>query len=258
MSDIFLSYSHQDRERVRPVVAQFEAQSWSVWWDRRLQPGQRWEAQLRDELKNCRALVVIWTRNSVKSAWVEMEASEGLKIDGLVPIQMDPFESATIPNKFEHIHASDLTTWTGGSNHSELELALQALREIISRPPTAPSLADSTNLPYSLSLGGDLGSTDWRDLKWIDEKVREAGRTAVPALLTALQFPEPERRGHAAYLLGLTGDRTVVGSLAPLLADRTEVPMGLEWMPTVRAAAAITLKKICTTESLQALADAFE
>jgi HEAT repeat protein len=107
-------------------------------------------------------------------------------------------------------------------------------------------------------LGGDLGSTDWRDLTWIDEKVRDAGRIAVPALLAALQFPEPERRGHAAYLLGLTGDRTVVSSLAPLLADRTEVDMGLEWMPTVRAAAAIALKKIGTTEALQVLADTFE
>ena len=258
MSDIFLSYSHQDRERVRPVVAQLEAQRWSVWWDRKLLPGQRWEAQLREELKNCRAVVVIWTKESVKSAWVELEASAGLEVDGLVPIQMDPFESAPIPGKFEQIHASDLTTWAGDSSHSELEFALQALREIIARPPTAPSLGESTNLPYSLSLGGDLGSTDWRDLKWIDEQVREAGRKAVPALLAALQFSEPERRGHAAFLLGLTGDRTVVRSLTPLLADRTAVPMGLEWLPTVRAAAAITLKRIGTTEALQALADAFE
>lgn len=258
MSDIFLSYSHQDRERVRPVVAQFEAQGWSVWWDRRLLPGQKWEALLRDELKNCRAVVVIWTVNSVKSEWVQLEASAGLEIDGLVPIQMDLFEVAPIPKVFEHIHASDLTMWTGDSNYSELQSAVQALRDCISRPPTAPNLADSTDLPFSLSLGGDLGSSDPRDLQWIDEKVRGAGRKAVPPLLASLQFPEPERRGHAAYLLSLTGDRTVVGSLAPLLTDRTKIPMGLEWLPTVRAAAAKTLKKIGTTEALQALANAFE
>lgn len=258
MSDIFLSYSHEDRERIRPVVAQLEAQGWSVWWDRRILPGQRWEEQLRDELKNCRAVVVVWTRNSVRSAWVELEASAGLEIDGLVPIQLDGFDAAPIPSKFEQIHAADLTAWTGGSNHPELDMALRALREITSRPATAPSLADSTNLPYSLSLGGDLGSTDPKDLMWIDEKVRQAGRTAVPALLAALQFPEPERRGHAAYLLGLTGDRTVVNSLAQLLSDRSELPMGLEWMPTVRAAAANALKQIGTTKALHALADAFE
>jgi hypothetical protein len=257
MSDIFLSYSHEDRERVRPVVARLEAQGWLVWWDRTIRPGQRWEEQLRDELKNCRAVVVIWTRNSVKSAWVHLEASAGLEIDALVPIQLDSFDTAPIPNKFEHIQAADLTTWSGGVN-LEFESALLALREIISRPATAPSLADSTNLPYSLSLGGDLGSTDPRDLDWIDQSVRAAGRKAVPALLAALQFSEPERRGHAAYLLGLTGDRTVVSSLAPLLADRTKIPMGIKWMPTIRAAAALSLKGIGTTEALQALAVAFE
>jgi PadR family transcriptional regulator PadR len=253
MSDIFLSYSHQDRERVRPVVALLEAQGWAIWWDRTLLPGQHWEDQLREELKNCRAVVVVWTRNSVTSKWVQLEASEGLKIDGLVPIQLDQFEAAPIPNDFKHIHAADLTTWTGGTNHPELAGALRALREIVSRPATAPSLADSTNLPYSLSLGGDLGSTDPKDLMWIDSNVREAGRNAVPALLAALEFPEPERRGHAAYLLGLTGDRTVVRSLAPLLADRSQVALGLEWMPTVRAAAANALKEIGTTEALRAL-----
>lgn len=258
MNDIFVSYSHEDRERIRPVVAQLEAQGWPVWWDRRLLPGQRWEEQPREELKNCRALVVMWTRTSVRSDWVQLEAAEGFKIDGLVPIQLDPYEIAPIPKQFAHIHAADLTAWTAGSNHSEFESVLRALREIISRPATAPSLGDSTNLPYSLSLGGDLGSTDPKDLVWIDESVREAGRKAVPALLAALQFPEPERRGHAAYLLGLTGDRTVVSSLAPLLSDRTEMSMGIEWMPTVRAAAARALRKIGTTQALQALADAFE
>lgn len=258
MSDIFLSYSHEDRERIRSIVVHFEAQGWSVWWDRKLLPGELWKRQLCDELKNCRAVVVIWTQNSVKSAWVRLEASAGLKIDGLVPIQLDRFDTAPIPREFERIHAADLSAWTAGSSDSEFESVVRALREIISRPATAPSLSDSTNLPYSLSLGGDLGSTDPRDLDWIDRNVREAGRKAVPALLAALQFPEPERRGHAAYLLGLTGDRTVVASVAPLLADRNKVPLGLEWMPTVRAAAAKTLKKIGTTEALQALADAFE
>ncbi len=208
-------------------------------------------------MKNCRALVVVWTRTSVRSDWVKLEAGEGLKIDGLVPIQLDLYDAAPIPKPFAHLHAADLTAWTSGAN-SEFESVLRALREIFARPATAPTLGDGTDLGYSLALGGDLGSTDGKDLMWIDEKVREAGRKAVPALLAALQFPEPERRGHAAYLLGLTGDRTVVTALAPLLSDRTKVPLSLEWMPTVRAAAALSLKKIGTTPALQALADAFE
>jgi hypothetical protein len=221
-------------------------------------PGQHWEKELHDKLKNCRAVVVIWTRTSINSEWVHLEASAGLEIDALVPLQLEKFEIAQIPSKFKHIHASDLTAWAGNSTYSELDSAVRALQEIMSRPPSAPNLADNTFLPYSLALGGDLGSTDPRDLIWIQQNVQQLGRKAVPTLLAALQFPESERRGHAAYLLGLTGDRTVVNSLASLLADRTKVPMGIEWMPTIRAAAALALKKIGTTEALQALANNFE
>ena len=258
MSDVFLSYSHEDRDRVRPVVARLEAQGWSVWWDRKLLPGREWEKELCDELKNCRAVVVVWTQRSVQSDWVKLEASAGLKIDGLVPIQLDRFETAPIPSEFIHIHAADLTGWDGTGDDSEFESLLSGVQEIILRPATAPSLANSTSLPYTLSLGGDLGSSDPRDIVWIAKSVEENPQEAAPALLAALQFPEPARRGHAAYLLSLTGNRTVVGSLAPLLTDRAELHMDVGWLPTVRAAAAITLKKIGTMEALRALADEFE
>lgn len=259
MHQIFLSYSHQDRERVRPFVSLFETQRWSVWWDRKIVPGQAWEAQLREELKNCRAVVVVWTHASVRSKWVHLEASAGLEVDGLVPVQLDGLEEAPVPPDFERCHSADFVGWAGDQDHPELESTLGALREIISRPPTAPSLANSTKLPYSLSLGGDLGSTDPKDLKWIDENVRKAGRVAVPALLAALEFPEPQRRGHAAFLLGLAGDRSVVSSLVPLLSDRSRFDLGVAWMPTtVRAAAARALRDIGTTDALRALVDTYE
>jgi TIR domain len=257
MGDIFFSYTHGDRERIRPVVAQLETQGWSVWWDRRVRPGQRWEDLLINELKNCRAVVVFWTQSSVRSMWVELEASAGLEIDGLVPIQLDPFDIAPIPNKFKHIHAADLTTWSGGLNPG-FELALQALREIISRPATAPSLAKNTGLKTSLSLllDGDLGSSDPHDRQYIHGNVKALKRKAVPALLAALQFPEPDRRGHAAHLLGVTGDPMVVSSLAPLLADYSE--MSMPGCTTVREAAAYALKTIGTREALRVLADGYE
>src|SRR5262249_12771523 len=153
-----------------------------------------WESFLRQELKDCRAMVVAWTPASVKSAWVELEASAGLEIDGLVPVQLDRFDAAAIPSKFAGIHAADLTLWGGEAADPDLKSVLRVLRDICSRPATAPSLADSSDLPYSLSLGGDLGSSDPRDLMWIDGRVRDAGKKAVPALLAALQFQEPDRR----------------------------------------------------------------
>ena len=40
MSDIFLSYASEDRERVRPVAEALGRQGWEVWWDRDIPPGQ--------------------------------------------------------------------------------------------------------------------------------------------------------------------------------------------------------------------------
>jgi HEAT repeat protein len=83
--------------------------------------------------------------------------------------------------------------------------------------------------------------------------VKALKRKAVPALLAALQFPEPDRRGHAAHLLGVTGDPMVVSSL---LADYSE--MSMPGCTTVREAAAYALKTIGTREALRVLADGYE
>ncbi len=262
MSNIFLSYAAEDRERVRPVVARLEERNWSVWWDRRILPGQHWPEVIEEALRDCRVVVVIWTDRSVKSRWVRLEASAGVQIDGLVPIRLD---EADVPFEFKHIHAADLTHWDGVSDHPELTSAALAVDTILTggdeganrRAASFPTLGSNTTLHLSLSMGGDLGSTDPRDLMFIDGQVRGAGRKAVPALLAALEFPDAPRRGHAAYLLGLTGDPDVVSALVPLLSDRAKVGI-IDWLPTVRIAAARALKNIGSLEALQALADAFE
>ena len=43
MADIFVSYSRADKARVAPLVAAFEAQGWSVWWDPEITPGDEFD-----------------------------------------------------------------------------------------------------------------------------------------------------------------------------------------------------------------------
>jgi hypothetical protein len=198
----------------------------------------------------------------VRSRWVRLEANAGSEIDGLIPIRLD---EADVPFEYGHLHAADLTDWDGVSEHLELSSVILAVDRLLRRGAQGvdggakafPTLVSHTTLSLSLELGGDLGSTDPRDLMYIDGQVREAGRKAVPALLAALDFPDAPRRGHAAYLLGLTGDPDVVSALVPLLSDRAKVGI-VNWLPSVRIAAARALKKIGTPEALQALANAFE
>ena len=40
MSDIFLSYSREDLQRVSPLVEALEGEGLSVWWDRKVARGE--------------------------------------------------------------------------------------------------------------------------------------------------------------------------------------------------------------------------
>lgn len=42
MTDIFLSYSSEDRERVLKLVHAFEALGFNVWWDRDIAHGENY------------------------------------------------------------------------------------------------------------------------------------------------------------------------------------------------------------------------
>ena len=43
MSDVFISYSHEDTEFVRDLVKPLEAEGFSVWWDHTIPPGKTWD-----------------------------------------------------------------------------------------------------------------------------------------------------------------------------------------------------------------------
>jgi hypothetical protein len=46
MTDIFVSYATQDRERVRQLVSKLEEQGWLVWWDREIKAGRSFENEI--------------------------------------------------------------------------------------------------------------------------------------------------------------------------------------------------------------------
>jgi adenylate cyclase len=65
VSDIFLSYAREDRERARRVVDALVSKGWSVFWDPRIVPGETWDDTIQAELAAARCVVVLWSQNSV-------------------------------------------------------------------------------------------------------------------------------------------------------------------------------------------------
>jgi adenylate cyclase len=124
MADIFVSYSRADKVRVAPLVAAFEAQGWSVWWDPEITPGDEFDALIGAELEAARAVVVVWSPASVDSRWVKGEARDAADRGVLVPVR---FENARLPIDVRAIHTTELDGWAGKRDSAAFKALCTAL-----------------------------------------------------------------------------------------------------------------------------------
>lgn len=110
MSDIFVSYSNEDRGRARVLVSALEERGWSVWWDRDLPVGAVYDQAIQAAINDARCVIVLWSRSSVESQWVRDEADEGRRRQILVPVLIDPVD---LPIGFRRIQTADFSKWSG-------------------------------------------------------------------------------------------------------------------------------------------------
>ncbi len=89
MTDIFVSYATEDRERVRKLVSKLEEHGWQIWWDREIKTGKSFEDEIEKAIDTARCILVVWSYASVESEWVRTEAREGLDRNILIPITID-------------------------------------------------------------------------------------------------------------------------------------------------------------------------
>jgi len=106
MADIFISYAREDEDHVKELVGALEQRGCSVFWDRRVPPGQTWRSHIGDALNSAQCVIVAWSRYSVNSRWVMEEADEGLKRNALIPVLL---EAVDPPLGFRSIQAANLT-----------------------------------------------------------------------------------------------------------------------------------------------------
>ncbi len=109
--DIFISYSRSDRERVAHIAQGLIDEGYSVWWDRDIRAGEEFDHVIDKAIKKSKAIIVVWSDDSISSRWVKEEAEDGIEADTLVPITIDPI---TIPRGFRRIQACELHD--GGDN----------------------------------------------------------------------------------------------------------------------------------------------
>src|SRR5579862_9430943 len=86
---VFFSYSRVDQKFARPIIAVLQQAGYSVWWDGLLGGGERFAHTTAAALASARAVVVLWSKTSIQSHWVQDEATEGRNRRRLVPLSLD-------------------------------------------------------------------------------------------------------------------------------------------------------------------------
>ncbi len=156
MADIVVSYSSEDRERVRVLATALEKHGWSVWWDRKIPFGKSWPEVIEEQVDAARCIIVLWSVSSVLSDWVRTEAREGKARGILIPVLIDDVK---IPLEFRHMQAANLTAWPVEAVE-ELEMLVTHVAEIL-RAPDAAAATGARNLPVpglSMVRVGTLGA----------------------------------------------------------------------------------------------------
>ncbi len=130
MADIFISYSSEDKTIVKQIALLLTNKGWSVWWDRQIPIGQKYDTVIEAELQKANCVLVVWTKRSVASEWVKNEASEAANKGVLVPVVL---EQVLLPLAFKRIESAMLIGWNGEQDHPELDILFNSIENIISK-----------------------------------------------------------------------------------------------------------------------------
>ena len=153
MADIFISYSRKNSKTADALRVLLEAEGWSVWWDPEIRVGKPWLPELEKALDQSRAIIVLWTPESVASKWVRKEASCGLEQGKLFGVVV---EDCQAPDPFPQQEMAMMPGWKGQPDHAEL---LQLFRSLAERVP--PSRIDTVRPGYDSCFLGEKHRVGW-------------------------------------------------------------------------------------------------
>jgi hypothetical protein len=136
MSDIFISYARADRPQAERLARTLASHGWTVWWDRDIPPGKTFAEVIEEALTHAKCVIVLWSRESVRSEWVKIEAAEAARRGILVPVLA---EDITIPLEFRRIQTARLANWQSLPENPDWEQLSQAVAALVGRPTVTPA-----------------------------------------------------------------------------------------------------------------------
>ena len=149
MASVFLSYARGDLVWAEGLARVFEQAGHRVWWDRHIDSGAEFGAEIEAALDAADVVVVAWSKASVTSRWVRDEAGVGGDTGRLVPVTID---GSLPPMGFRQFQTLDLVGWKGDQKDGRTGQLLQAIERRLKDKP-AVAAAPPTPIKRRFSVG---------------------------------------------------------------------------------------------------------
>lgn len=148
MAQVFISYARSTQDDAQLLAKMLRAEGYDVWLDDALPAHRAYADVIEERLRSAKAVVVIWSSDSVKSQWVRAEADFARNAGTLVQLSID---GAIPPLPFNQIHCAQLCGWDGDRDSSGWRNILASVGDLIAgvheeAPTIAPALPDKPSI----------------------------------------------------------------------------------------------------------------
>jgi TIR domain len=139
MTDVFFSYSNEDRERVQPIHDALAAEGFDVFWDREPPPDREWDEWVRQQMDAARCTIVFWSPRSMWSDEIVHEALVAKNWGKLISVILEPLDSGQFPAG--HYTAQAIVIPEGEISPEILQSLCAEVETKVIRPRTRRKLA---------------------------------------------------------------------------------------------------------------------
>ena len=135
MARVFLSYARADAGYAKQVAEALDDAGHEVWWDREIRGGARFANEIEQALRNADAIVVLWSKASIESAWVQDEAAEGRDSARLVAATLGDVRP---PLGFRQFHAIPFAESRPQDQTEQFGALVRAIESVVGETSSTP------------------------------------------------------------------------------------------------------------------------
>jgi hypothetical protein len=172
LHSVFISYAREDHAEASSIAEALSASGLSVFWDRTIPTGRPFETVIEEAIGSAKAVVVLWSRNSVRSEWVRAEAAEGAKRGILVPAALD---NEPPPLRYRITQTADLSEWRPGAQTQPFASFIADIVATVRRHDSSARHEETRDIsgghPSKKSRARHIGAADSPIRRYLDASI---------------------------------------------------------------------------------------